>query len=75
MRRVDLTALEPVDPVPVCECTECRQDIYPGESIYTSPKRRICPECFEEEVMDTLKISPWILADALDYKIEKGDGA
>ena len=42
--------IEPRDPLPDCVCDECGNWFYGDERIYISDGRRLCPECFREEI-------------------------
>lgn len=63
------------DEAPVCFCSKCRQEIYPGETIY----RRVtddlsgdhmCPDCFRAWVESFLDTSPQLVAHALGVDTE-----
>ena len=44
--------LEPRDPLPDCVCDECGNWFYGDERIYISNGRKLCPECFREELSE-----------------------
>ena len=44
--------LEPRDPLPDCVCDECENWFYGDERIYISNGRKLCPECFCEELSE-----------------------
>ena len=44
--------LEPRDPLPDCVCDECGNWFYGDERIYVSNGRKLCPECFREELSE-----------------------
>ena len=44
--------LEPRDPPPDCVCDECGNWFYGDEQIYISDGRRLCAECFREELSE-----------------------
>ena len=44
--------LEPRDPLPDCVCDECENWFYGDERIYISNGRKLCPECFREELSE-----------------------
>ena len=44
--------LEPRDPLPDCVCDECGNWFYGDERIYISDRRRLCAECFREELSE-----------------------
>ena len=44
--------LEPRDPLPDCVCDECGSWFYGDEQIYISNGRKLCPECFREELSE-----------------------
>ena len=44
--------LEPRDPPPDCVCDECGNWFYGDERIYISNGRKLCPECFREELSE-----------------------
>lgn len=44
--------LEPRDPPPDCVCDECGSWFYGDERIYVSNGRKLCPECFREELSE-----------------------
>ncbi len=48
-------------------CVKCAQEIYPGELACDG----MCPDCFREHVLDLLKTSPGLLAEALGMEVEK----
>lgn len=57
LHRPDMTALEPEDPVPVCECTRCRQDVYQDECTIDGGMEEmssVCEDCFEMWVAEML---------------------
>ena len=44
--------LEPRDPPPDCVCDECGNWFYGDERIYISNGRKLCHECFREELSE-----------------------
>lgn len=44
--------LEPRDPLPDCVCDECGNWFYGDEQIYISNGRKLCAECFREELSE-----------------------
>ena len=44
--------IEPRDPPPDCVCDECGNWFYGDERIYISNGRKLCPECFREELSE-----------------------
>ena len=44
--------IEPRDPPPDCVCDECGSWFYGDERIYISNGRKLCPECFREELSE-----------------------
>ena len=44
--------LEPRGPLPDCVCDECENWFYGDERIYISNGRKLCPECFREELSE-----------------------
>ena len=44
--------LEPREPLPDCVCDECENWFYGDERIYISNGRKLCPECFREELSE-----------------------
>lgn len=44
--------LEPREPLPDCVCDECENWFYGDERIYISDGRRLCAECFREELSE-----------------------
>ena len=44
--------LEPRDPLPDCVCDECGNWFYGDARIYISNGRKLCPECFREELSE-----------------------
>ena len=44
--------IEPRDPLPDCVCDECGNWFYGDERIYISNGRKLCPECFREELSE-----------------------
>lgn len=44
--------IEPRDPPPDCVCDECGDWFYGDERIYISNGRKLCPECFREELSE-----------------------
>ena len=44
--------IEPRDPLPDCVCDECGNWFYGDEKIYISNGRKLCPECFREELSE-----------------------
>ena len=44
--------IEPRDPLPDCVCDECENWFYGDERIYISNGRKLCPECFREELSE-----------------------
>ena len=44
--------LEPRDPLPDCVCDECGNWFYGDERFYISNGRKLCPECFREELSE-----------------------
>ena len=44
--------LEPREPLPDCVCDECGSWFYGDERIYISNGRKLCPECFREELSE-----------------------
>ena len=44
--------LEPRDPLPDCVCDECGNWFYGDERIYVSNGRKLCAECFREELSE-----------------------
>ena len=45
-------SLEPREPLPDCVCDECGNWFYGDEKIYISNGRKLCPECFREELSE-----------------------
>lgn len=53
-RAYDPEQLEPEDPVAVCECTRCRQDVYLDECTIDGGMEEmasVCEDCFEDWVI------------------------
>ena len=44
--------LEPRDPLPDCVCDECGNWFYGDERIYISNGRKLCIDCFREELSE-----------------------
>lgn len=42
----------PAPPPPDCVCDECENWFYGDETIYISDGRRLCPDCFREELSE-----------------------
>lgn len=70
VRRPDMTALEPEDPVVACECTKCRQDVYMGERTFEDGLgNKLCKECFEERIQQQMRDNLSLFAMELGYEV------
>lgn len=70
VRRPDMTALEPEDPVVACECTKCRQDVYLEECTFEDGLgNRLCKECFESVIAQRMRDNLSLFAMELGYEV------
>lgn len=73
--RPDMTAPEPDDPVVVCQCTKCRQDVYLQEYTFEDdPGSRLCRECFESLIEQRMRDDLPLLAMELGYEVVQHEG-
>jgi len=71
-RRIDLPErpMEPPEPVAVCECNRCRQDVYQGECTYEDGLgQALCQECFEDLLHERIRHELPLLAQELGYEV------
>lgn len=68
--RPDMTALEPEEPIAVCECTKCRQDVYVDECTFEDGLGdRMCKECFEGLIRQRMRDNLPLFATELGYEV------
>lgn len=56
---------------PLCECEMCRGEMWSGEKRFHWTGKRICLDCFKEEVTDWLNKAPIEVAYALNLDVEE----
>ena len=68
--------LEPRDPPPDCVCDECGNWFYGDERIYISNGRKLCPECFREELSELSieELADLVGAEKTTAEEEKSNG-
>lgn len=71
----DPTALEPPDPVTVCTCTECKQDVYLDECTFQDGLGNdLCAECFESMINRRMRHELSLFATELGYTVVRHEG-
>ncbi len=75
----DPTTLEPPDPVPVCECSKCRQDVYLDEYTIDGGMEElssVCEDCFRDWIteMNSTQAGRHQLARMMGFEVVRHEG-